>query len=577
MAAPQASQWQSGKRQTAFPTRQLFVLALCRICEPIAFMSIFPYVYYMVSSFHITDDEKKIALYAGMVTSAFAFAEFSTGVVWGRLSDKFGRKPILLMGLAGTGISMLAFGFAPNLTSALIARALGGLLNGNIGVLQTTVAEVVTVEAHQARAYSIMPFVWCLGSIIGSGLGGTLADPVRNYPGYFSEDSIFATYPYLLPNIVCTGVVVFGMVVGILFLEETHEDKKERKDIGLEAGKWLLGLIRPARGSEKIGFGEESLNLLADSPPGYSSQESSPTLTPVVVADLPPQLQDMIKPLPRPSRPALPNPFTRQVILNIVSYGILAYHTISAEQLLPVLFSMPESGQAPKLPFRFVGGFALPTKQIGFILSVQGFIQMFVTIFIFPMVNRKLGSIKTFRLVALSYPILYILVPYLTLIPVSLRTPGIYALLVWKVSAQALTFPSLAIMLANTAPSKKILGTLNGVSASAASLCRAFGPTLSGLVQSAGLSVGALGLPWWTNGLVAMIGSVLCLCMVEENRAYSKAEEANIKLDDEYDSYFDATNLESGNLADSLYSCEHNSVDALPIYQRTSESTTHQP
>lgn len=93
-------------------------------------MSIFPYVYYMISSFRITNDEKQIAMYAGMVTSAFAFAEFSTGVLWGKMSDKFGRKPILISGLAGTGLSMVVFGFSPNLTTALIARALGGLLNG---------------------------------------------------------------------------------------------------------------------------------------------------------------------------------------------------------------------------------------------------------------------------------------------------------------------------------------------------------------------------------------------------------------------------------------------------------------
>lgn len=93
-------------------------------------MSIFPYVYYMVSSFHITEDEGRIAMYAGMVTSAFAFAEFTSSVAWGRLSDKIGRKPVLLFGLGGTGLSMILFGFAPNLTTALIARALGGLLNG---------------------------------------------------------------------------------------------------------------------------------------------------------------------------------------------------------------------------------------------------------------------------------------------------------------------------------------------------------------------------------------------------------------------------------------------------------------
>lgn len=93
-------------------------------------MSIFPYVYYMIRSFEITSDDRQIAVYAGMVTSAFAFAEFSTGVIWGRLSDKMGRKPILISGLAGTALSMLVFGFAQSLPVALIGRALGGLLNG---------------------------------------------------------------------------------------------------------------------------------------------------------------------------------------------------------------------------------------------------------------------------------------------------------------------------------------------------------------------------------------------------------------------------------------------------------------
>jgi MFS family permease len=107
-------------------------IALCRICEPIAFMSIFPYVYFMIQDFGVAKHESEISVYAGMVTSAFAFAEFSSGVAWGRLSDKIGRKPVLLTGLAGTALSMLIFGFAPSLPVALLARALGGLLNGYV-------------------------------------------------------------------------------------------------------------------------------------------------------------------------------------------------------------------------------------------------------------------------------------------------------------------------------------------------------------------------------------------------------------------------------------------------------------
>ena len=93
-------------------------------------MSIFPYSYYMIVSFKITTDDHQIAMYAGMITSAFAFAEFSTGIVWGKLSDRIGRKPVLLTGLAGTLLSMLVFGLAPSLPVALVGRALGGFLNG---------------------------------------------------------------------------------------------------------------------------------------------------------------------------------------------------------------------------------------------------------------------------------------------------------------------------------------------------------------------------------------------------------------------------------------------------------------
>ncbi|KAF2138028.1 uncharacterized protein K452DRAFT_277718 [Aplosporella prunicola CBS 121167] len=526
-----------------FPAQQLFVLALCRIAEPIAFMSIFPYIYYMVSSFNITTDEKQIAMYAGMVTSAFAFAEFMTGVMWGRLSDRFGRKPILLTGLAGTGLSMLLFGLAPNLPVALLARALGGLLNGNIGVLQTTVAEVVTVESQQPRAYSIMPFVWCLGSIIGSGLGGTLAEPAKGYPSVFLPGSLFDRFPYLLPNLVCTTVVLCGLVIGLLFLEETHEDKKDRFDPGLECGKWILRKLRGRPDdmalAAKAGYIEQTCYLLAEDsedeqPPGYHSTEGSPLLEASRFQAA--NASSIRSPPPRRSpqpKPSMRSAFTPQVILNIVGYGILAFHTISFEQLLPVLMSMPESHEPAHLPFRFVGGFALPAKTIGFILSFQGFMQMIVQVFIFPVISRRFGSLTTFRAVIFAYPFLYAMTPYLTLLPTSMRMAGVLLVLFWKVTAQSLSYPSNAIMLANSAPSKKVLGTLNGVAASSASLCRAFGPTVSGLIQSAGLSLGYSGLSWWACALVATVGATESLFMREVKTRFEKVESSEYETDEE--------------------------------------------
>lgn len=300
--------------------------ALCRICEPIAFMSIFPYVYHMVESFHVTDNDRKIALYAGMITSAFTFAEFSAGMFWGRMSDRVGRKPVLVMGLVGTAVSMVVFGFAPNLPTAMLARALGGLLNGNIGVLQTTVAELVTVKEHQPRAYSIMPFVWCLGSIIGPALGGALAQPCENYPWLFSRGTLFDRFPFLLPNLVCLVVLGCGIVVGTLFLEETHAEKKHRRDPGLELGRWLVskcsGLPVYLDADPKEGYnGAEYVGYDDVSPPEYKETESSPCLSSTKESqDL---SEDEVEGQEK-KPPGVPKAFTRQVVFNIIAYGILA-------------------------------------------------------------------------------------------------------------------------------------------------------------------------------------------------------------------------------------------------------------
>jgi hypothetical protein len=106
--------------------------------------------------------------------------------------------------------------------------------------------------------------------------------------------------------------------------------------------------------------------------------------------------------------------------------------------------------------------------------------------------------------------------------------PAVWVVIVWKVTAQAFAFPSTNIMLANAAPSTKVLGTLNGVASSAASGMRAFGPTVSGMLQSAGLTIGALGLPWWMNALIASSGAVLSLFMVEERRRTFQSEKSQV-------------------------------------------------
>ncbi|KAL4873894.1 hypothetical protein BDV12DRAFT_54759 [Aspergillus spectabilis] len=523
---------------SAFPIRQLFVLALCRICEPIAFMSIFPYVYHMVESFHVTDNDRKIALYAGLITSSFTFAEFSAGMFWGRMSDRIGRKPVLVMGLIGTAISMVVFGFSPNLATAMIARALGGLLNGNIGVLQTTVAEIVTVKEHQPRAYSIMPFVWCLGSIIGPAMGGALSQPCDNYPWLFSRGTIFEQFPFLLPNLVCVVILVTGVVVGLLFLEETHPEKKHRRDSGLELGNWLIGKCW----GSGVHDDAEVADVKAESagsdyfddydemaPPAYRSTEASPHLSPVKGVDNISDDDDLEKQMSGQSG-GKPKAFTKQVIFNIVAYGILAYHSVSFDQLMPVFLSTPRSNDAPTLPFKFTGGLGLSTKTIGLMLAVQGIYSMIAQLWLFPFVVRHFGTLRTFRFVLLVWPPLYLLVPYLILLPEKLQMTAAYISLICKITFHVIAFPSTAILLANAAPSSKVLGSINGAAASTASLSRAFGPSVTGFLHSKGLDSGYSVISWWACGIVCTIGAMQSF-WIEESEAQKDTYEETTEYD----------------------------------------------
>ncbi|KAK4134291.1 tetracycline:hydrogen antiporter-like protein [Trichocladium antarcticum] len=510
-----------------YPSRQLLILAACRICEPIAFMSIFPYIYHMVKDFNLTEDENLISFYAGMVTSAFTFAEFSTGVVWGRLSDKIGRKPVLLMGMGGTGLSVLLFGFSPSLPVALFARALGGFLNGNIGVLQTTVAELVTVKEHQPRAYAVMPLVWCIGSIVGPMIGGALAKPVETLPSIFAPGSLWDRFPYLLPNLFSAVCVLIGVVIGILFLEETHAEMKLERDRGLELGKvvlsYLPGRTRETGDRSRAKNAEEQQPLLFETEeplPTYLTNETSPgssstsTASQQVSADL--GERDEGGP-PRPKPQSGGRIFTKPVVTIIASYGILAFHTMVFDSLLPVFLSTnaPEHRMPPSLPFKFVGGFGMDTQAIGALLSVQGLYSMVATQFLFPPITTRMGPLRLFKMVSVSYPLLYFVTPYIVLLPDSLRMVSVYAIVIWKCSITTLAYPSNAILLTNSAATTLTLGTINGAAASTASLCRAIGPLVSGFLYTMGLESGYSGLSWWVTGLVTIGGAFVGLRITE--------------------------------------------------------------
>ncbi|KAF3992279.1 hypothetical protein FT663_02336 [Candidozyma haemuli var. vulneris] len=245
-----------------FPVRQMLVVSLIRFSEPLAFTSLFPYLYFMIRDFQIAPTEKEISKYSGYLASSFAFCQFLCAVQWGKMSNRVGRKPILLFGLFGTSMSLLLFGFSTNYYMALAARSLAGCLNGNIAVLRTMIGEICVERKHQAIGFSTLPLLFNFGSVIGPLVGGSYLltrpsprSPYEKSVGELTVQSGFAKFrakhPYALANIVVSGFLWFSLIVGFLFLEETNEDVFKRRDIGLEIGDsilyYLFGRKRPVR------------------------------------------------------------------------------------------------------------------------------------------------------------------------------------------------------------------------------------------------------------------------------------------------------------------------------------------
>ena len=186
-------------------------------------------------------------------------------------------------------------------------------------------------------------------SILGPALGGALAEPCVSYPGIFARGTIFDRYPYLLPNLVCALVVIGGVIVGLLFLEETHEEKKYRRDMGLEAGRWITRTLWTNRATDRAheckagdAYCEESRSLMRedDPPPGYRTTEGSPrpptrrgrapspasASASATATTSAPRLQvdHVVGSIRSHVLPSVGKAFTRQVVLLIIGYGLLA-------------------------------------------------------------------------------------------------------------------------------------------------------------------------------------------------------------------------------------------------------------
>ncbi|KAJ1375237.1 MFS transporter superfamily, partial [Sesbania bispinosa] len=210
---------QAKELKTDVSIRNLFNIWMVVSCSSLPISSLYPYLYFMVSDFNIAKREEDISTYAGYVGSAYMLGRALTSVLWGIIADRYGRKPIVIMGMITVIIFNTLFGLCTSFWMAVIMRFLLGSLNGLIGPMMTYSSEIFR-EEKRALGLSTFSAAWGMGLIIGPALGGYLAQPAIKYPHIFPKGSFWDKFPYFLPSLVIS-IVAFVVAIACIWFPET--------------------------------------------------------------------------------------------------------------------------------------------------------------------------------------------------------------------------------------------------------------------------------------------------------------------------------------------------------------------
>lgn len=518
----------SDHEQSPLPIKQLFVLAVISLSEQTALNSIGPYLPQMVASFKDVDPGQ-VGIYVGLVASSFALAQFATGFFWGWLSDRIGRKPVVLTGTLLTAACFVAFAFCKTLWQAVIVQVLMGLVNGNQGVVSTCLGEI-TDRSNQSRAFIYLPVIYGLGGITGPVVGGLLVS--KN--AHFSEGD---PYPYIKPNLLSAAVLIVDMIITMVFLEESLEEARDLPPLGRRVGNlfsWVwqfasssrpsylrIPKINHKRSSHIDGDAANDEEEVEDSNSDSASQASIPEMIPHHTTDL---THSQI--------------FNRDTLLLMSTYLIFQLSNISYNSLYPIF------GQAAPPTGR-----SLSPQEIGFSLAFAGAATIVFQLGFFGRLREKLGNRVTYRSCMAAMALAFILTPWVGYKDGNNADEGIssgkawlwvelgFVLLVKSLAAVG-CLTSFLLLITNSAPNHSVLGTLNGLAQTLSAAGRAVGPFFAGGLFSLGTHVEPKGeaVAFGVFGGLAFVGFLMTFGIRGANlESEGWDEEEGSEEDDEED------------------------------------------
>jgi len=161
------------------PRKAMFTIILSILVDVFGYSMVLPLLPFIVA------DWGQPELFVGILISSNALSAFIFGPIWGKLSDKYGRKPILLISQAGTGISFLILALSPNVYLILFSRIIDGVFGGQIPVIRAYISDITTPATRASQMGKLM-IGHTGGMIFGPIVGGVLGALNWRYPALFA-------------------------------------------------------------------------------------------------------------------------------------------------------------------------------------------------------------------------------------------------------------------------------------------------------------------------------------------------------------------------------------------------------
>ena len=512
---------------------------LVNCAEAINIVFLFPFMAFMLEDMGYVGH--RLGYYCGGLAASFCTGQFCSSVLWGYLSDRYGRKPTLVLGTLGTAVGTLIFGFSQSYPQAVAGRIVSGLLSGNLGILKTYLTEI-TDDSNRTKAFAVLQTSGSIGNILGPMIGGLLAKPATKFPGVFGHPgSIWAQFPYLLPCTLCVANSCLASLMCHLFLKETRVAGGGGGVVGggggeggggggggtvARAAKGIGGGIKspvhahasldasvhtrsPPRGQTYAPLDETEHDFCDEGSEAEAAIEGKGAvdveaceeddqdddsvlrsnerraLTPAPASEVASAPTPHVARLLRLCRPSGEGVLREPVVLLATwNYGLLAFAYIIIDETLPLFMKLETQH----------GGLGFDSAEIGFVLSCSGAVMLCFNILVLPRLGAvsKLSLYKVCNCCAIPFTLAWPVAGLANrhMVAAGLwadKSAAMYCMLLLTSSIKntlaVMTFTAIIILVNHSVPSKD-LGKVNGMGQMLAALARALGPALGGVVWS---------------------------------------------------------------------------------------------